>query len=189
MATPPDLSYFGGKRVLVTGHTGFKGAWLSLWLVRLGAEVTGLSLPPEHETDNLSVILGLDREIRSVHCDLRDREATAKVVAEAQPQVVLQMIAHLLQAGSSPGWAMTAPRFTLTVPDAVGFDTWDRPDELVVAVEAGSGWVDGLAALGHRVDERPWGQGTFGHAHLIEVDGVLSGVADPRALTGAAVGL
>ena len=120
---------------------------------------------------------------------------------DGQPQVVLQLLAHLLQADSSPGRAMTAPRFSLTVPEAAGFDTWHRADELVVAVERGSSWVPGLAERGHTVAERPWGQGLFGHAHLIDVDTpdtasgggagdhlVLSGVADPRALTGAAVG-
>jgi gamma-glutamyltranspeptidase/glutathione hydrolase len=117
---------------------------------------------------------------------------------DGQPQVVLQMLAHLLQANSSPGRTLTAPRFSLTVPDAAGFDTWHRRDELLVAVEQGSSWVDGLTERGHDVVERPWGQGLFGHAHLIEVDPfadgddgrrVLSGVADPRALTGAAIGL
>ncbi len=109
---------------------------------------------------------------------------------DGQPQVVLQMLARLLHGGAAPGWALTAPRFTLTVPDAQGFDTWHRVDEMVVAIEAGTGWAEGLAARGHRVDTRPWGHGLFGHAHLIDVHGAtLAGVADPRALTGAAVGL
>jgi len=109
---------------------------------------------------------------------------------DGQPQVVLQMLARLLHGGAVPGWALTAPRFTLTVPDAQGFDTWHRVDEMVVAIEAGTGWADGLAARGHRVETRPWGHGLFGHAHLIDVHGpTLAGVADPRALTGAAVGL
>ena len=117
---------------------------------------------------------------------------------DGQPQVVLQLLARLLQAGSNPGRTMTAPRFSLTVPKAAGFDTWHRRHELLVAVEQGSSWIDGLRARGHDVVERPWGEGLFGHAHLVDVtelgDGasglrVLSGVADPRALTGAAVGL
>ena len=45
--TSPSLGFWSGKRVLVLGHTGFKGAWLALWLRRLGAHVCGLSLPPE----------------------------------------------------------------------------------------------------------------------------------------------
>ncbi|MEB3199276.1 MAG: CDP-glucose 4,6-dehydratase, partial [Synechococcaceae cyanobacterium] len=43
----PDADFWRGRRVLLTGHTGFKGSWLTLWLLQLGAEVTGLALPPE----------------------------------------------------------------------------------------------------------------------------------------------
>jgi gamma-glutamyltranspeptidase/glutathione hydrolase len=110
---------------------------------------------------------------------------------DGQPQVVLQLLARLLQAGQAPGAAVTAPRFALTVPDAIGFDTWSRPDQLVVAVEAGSPWADGLTRRGHLVTSRRWGEGLFGHAHLIDVTGAgatLAGAADPRARTGAAVG-
>ncbi len=58
-----------------------------------------------------------------------------------------------------------------------------------MAIETGSGWADGLRERGHRVDEQPHGLGLFGHAHLIEVAGDhLAGMADPRALTGAAIG-
>jgi gamma-glutamyltranspeptidase/glutathione hydrolase len=110
---------------------------------------------------------------------------------DGQPQVVLQLLARLLQVGQPPGAVITAPRFTLTVPDAIGFDTWSRVDQLAVAVERGAPtWIDGLARRGHRVDVRDWGQPLFGHAHLIDVAGsTLAGVADPRARTGAAVGL
>jgi CDP-glucose 4,6-dehydratase len=96
MSDRTDLSHFAGKRVLVTGHTGFKGAWLALWLKRLGAEVTGLALPPEDQKDNLSVILDLDREIHSVHGDLRDAGWTAEAVHRARPQIVFHLAAESL---------------------------------------------------------------------------------------------
>ncbi len=109
---------------------------------------------------------------------------------DGQPQVVLQMMAHLLQAGSSPGQAISDPRFTLTVPDASGFDTWSAPDRLAVAVEQGTAWADGLRDRGHQVNELPWGTSLFGHAHLIDVvDDHLAGVAEPRVRSGAAVGI
>ncbi len=109
---------------------------------------------------------------------------------DGQPQVVLQMAARLLHAGQSVGATLTEPRFTLTVPDAGGFDTWAKSDRIAVGIEAGSGWGDGLAARGHEVVERRWGDGLFGHAHMIEMRGDhMAGVADPRALIGAAIGL
>jgi len=109
---------------------------------------------------------------------------------DGQPQVVLQLAARLLQGHQDPGRVITDSRFTLTVPDAIGFDTWDKSDQLTVAVEEGSGWEDGLRSRGHRVDVRPWGEGLFGHAHMIDVRADhLAGVADPRALIGAAVGV
>ncbi len=108
---------------------------------------------------------------------------------DGQPQVVLQLLSRILQAEEPVDQALSAPRFTLTVPDAVGFDTWAKADRIEVAVEHGSGWEDGLAGRGHIVSPRPWGQGMFGHAHLIDVrEPWLLGVAEPRALSSAAVG-
>ncbi len=109
---------------------------------------------------------------------------------DGQPQVVLQMAARLLRNDQGVGKTLTDQRFTLTVPNAVGFDTWAKSDGIAVAIESGSGWGEGLAARGHDVIERPWGEGMFGHAHMIEMRGDhMAGVADPRALIGAAVGL
>lgn len=109
---------------------------------------------------------------------------------DGQPQVVLQMLARLLANGDSAGGAVSQPRFTLTVPDALGFDTWDKANSVSVAVEQGSGWADGLRSHGHLVEERPWGQSLFGHAHLIDIDanGVLYGSAEPRTGSSAAIG-
>lgn len=119
------------------------------------------------------------------------RAVVGTMGGDGQPQVVLQLVARLLQANQDPGTAMVAPRFTLTVPDAHGFDTWAEPDRLAVGLEAGSPWADGLAALGHRVEPKAWGDGLFGHSHIIEVlaDGVQAGAADPRAGVSAALGL
>ncbi len=119
------------------------------------------------------------------------RSVLGTMGGDGQPQVVLQMLAQLLAGSGDAGAAVSSPRFTLTVPDAVGFDTWAKADSLSVAVEAGSGWADGLRSLGHQVDERPWGQSLFGHAHLIDVgpNGTLYGAAEPRTGSSAAVGL
>ena len=109
---------------------------------------------------------------------------------DGQPQVVLQLLARSLAAGQSPGFALSSPRFTLTVPDAVGFDTWAKAERLVVALENGSSWAEGLERRGHDVRVDDWGAGLFGHAHMITVDGErLIGMAEPRTGSSAVVGL
>lgn len=95
--------FWRGRRVLLTGHTGFKGSWLTLWLLSLGAEVWGYALAPEPGR-SLFNALGLD-QIRGLagqghlnHSlgDLRDRETLQQVVEEAQPEVVLHLAAQPL---------------------------------------------------------------------------------------------
>ncbi|MGI8983244.1 MAG: CDP-glucose 4,6-dehydratase [Acidimicrobiales bacterium] len=84
-----------GRRVLVTGHTGFKGAWLSLWLARLGAEVSGLALAPEDPMGaftELGALPGPD----GAPIDLRDGVAVARRVAETDPQVIFHLGAQAL---------------------------------------------------------------------------------------------
>ena len=84
---------YRGRRVLLTGHTGFKGSWLALWLSRLGAIVTGVALAPE-TTPNHWDLLGLNMASHMV--DIRDRDALARVVADAQPEVVFHLAAQPL---------------------------------------------------------------------------------------------
>jgi CDP-glucose 4,6-dehydratase len=94
-----DAAYWRGRRVLVTGHTGFKGAWLSLWLDRLGARVTGVALPPATEP-NLFTLARVASGLESHYCDLRDAEAVARIVAAARPEVVFHLAAQpLVRAG------------------------------------------------------------------------------------------
>lgn len=84
-----DPGFWDGRRVLVTGHTGFKGAWTALWLQRLGARVFGIALPPCQES--LFSLLGLQGQIDSRFADLRDADAVTAAVAEAQPELVLHL--------------------------------------------------------------------------------------------------
>jgi CDP-glucose 4,6-dehydratase len=84
-----------GRRILVTGDTGFKGGWLATWLTELGAEVTGLArdIPTEPA---LFDQLGLRRRLRHVAADVRDAEAVARVLREARPELVLHLAAQSL---------------------------------------------------------------------------------------------
>lgn len=88
-------AFYRGRRVLVTGHTGFKGSWLSLCLARLGAEVTGYSLPPATEPSLFqgARVGGL---LRSHLGDIRDQAALSSVVRESQPEIVFHLAAQPL---------------------------------------------------------------------------------------------
>jgi len=89
------LRVFEGKRVLVTGHTGFKGAWLCTWLTRLGAQVSGLALAPD-TTPNMFDLLGLYGDIDHKIVDVRVQKQVAARIAEAQPQMVFHLAAQPL---------------------------------------------------------------------------------------------
>lgn len=86
-------SFYRGKRVLLTGHTGFKGSWLSLLLRMLGAEVYGYALPAPTEP-NLFSILGIEEQIHSEYGDIRDFEHLRRYFAEAEPELVLHLAAQ-----------------------------------------------------------------------------------------------
>lgn len=89
----PDPDFWAGKRVLLTGHTGFKGGWLALWLERLGAEVTGFALPPEGEA-NLFDIVGIGSRIESQFGDIRDVEVLEALFRAFRPEIVLHLAAQ-----------------------------------------------------------------------------------------------
>ncbi len=86
--------FWRGRRVLLTGHTGFKGAWMNLWLQTLGAQVTGYALAPADEP-NLWNVLGAHVP-RSVIADIRDAQRVAEAVTRADPQIVIHMAAQAL---------------------------------------------------------------------------------------------
>lgn len=86
---------WSGCRVLLTGDTGFKGAWLSHWLLQRGAHVFGMALSPE-TTPNLYQALGLEKRSESVSGDIRNRDDVARRIAEADPDVVFHLAAQSL---------------------------------------------------------------------------------------------
>ena len=88
-----DLSFYQGKKVFLTGHTGFKGAWLCKMLVNAGAEVTGYSLNPP-TSPSLYEIAGIAQDIHSVTGDIRDYAALKKAFDTAQPEIVLHLAAQ-----------------------------------------------------------------------------------------------
>jgi CDP-glucose 4,6-dehydratase len=87
--------FWRGKRVLVTGHTGFKGGWLTSWLLRQGATVGGYALAPPTEP-SLYALAGLDRDIDGVIADIRDGERLARALRDFAPDVVFHLAAQPL---------------------------------------------------------------------------------------------
>jgi CDP-glucose 4,6-dehydratase len=89
-------SAYRGHTVLVTGHSGFKGSWLTAWLDTLGARVTGLSLPPDQRPDNLFERAKIAERCDSRFCDIRDAAAVMRIVSETRPRIVFHLAAQPL---------------------------------------------------------------------------------------------
>lgn len=92
---PPNRTFWKGKRVLLTGHSGFKGSWLALWLHKLGAEVTGISLPPI-TTPDLYSLAEIGSLVSSHFCDIRDATALAALIKNTEPEIVFHLAAQPL---------------------------------------------------------------------------------------------
>lgn len=90
-----DGTFWLGQRVLLTGHTGFKGSWLSVWLARMGAQVWGLSLRPD-TTPNLFDLIPSTTFRESRLGDIRDQSVVAAIVADAKPTIAIHMAAQAL---------------------------------------------------------------------------------------------
>jgi len=89
----PAAAFWAGKRVLLTGHTGFKGSWAAIWLARMGAKVTGLALPPD-QTPSLYELAGVESVVESLLVDLRDAAAVRAALAGRGFDLVIHMAAQ-----------------------------------------------------------------------------------------------
>lgn len=89
-------NFYKGKKVLITGHTGFKGSWLAIWLHEMGAEVVGVALEPFSDKDNF-VLSGIGNKIKAdIRADIRDGEKMKQIFAEYQPEIVFHLAAQPL---------------------------------------------------------------------------------------------
>ncbi|MCX7817502.1 MAG: CDP-glucose 4,6-dehydratase [Syntrophales bacterium] len=94
-----DKNFWRKKRVLITGHTGFKGSWLTLWLTELGAMVSGIALPPITKP-NLFEEANLSKKIESNICDIRDTRGLIELVHNIEPEIVFHLAAQALVRAS-----------------------------------------------------------------------------------------
>lgn len=88
-------SFYKNKKVLVTGHTGFKGSWLTIWLKQLGAEVIGISLDPKTDRD-LFLLAGLSEKITDYRQDIRDLRKIQAILSQEKPEIVFHLAAQSL---------------------------------------------------------------------------------------------
>ena len=90
-----NRDFWYGKRVLVTGHTGFKGSWLSMWLIEMGAIVAGYALEPYTKRDNF-VVTNLNDKMLDVRGDLADMSKLKALFEEFKPEIVFHLAAQPL---------------------------------------------------------------------------------------------
>lgn len=108
MVKSDTISFYKGKKVFVTGHTGFKGSWLCRMLILAGADVTGYALLPPPES--LFNLLNLGKEVRSITGDIRDYKKLSGILHKAQPEILFHMAAQPLVRESYKN-----PRYTYEV--------------------------------------------------------------------------
>jgi CDP-glucose 4,6-dehydratase len=123
-------SFWTDKRVLITGHTGFKGGWISIWLQRLGASVAGYSLPTATDP-SLFELAEVSRDMRSETGDVRDLEHVSRFVSEFKPDVIIHMAAQSLVR---PSYADPIETFATNVMGTVNVLEAARRSESVRAV-------------------------------------------------------
>lgn len=109
------LTFYKGKRIFITGHTGFVGSWLTKWLIMLGAEVSGYSLEPAYEP-NLYGVLSIEDQIKHVAGDIRDKASLQDAIKAHSPDIVFHLAAQpiVLDAFENP-----APTFETNVNGTV----------------------------------------------------------------------
>lgn len=144
---------WNGRRVLITGHTGFKGAWLAWWLARRGAHVAGVALAPEPGRPNLFAELRLAEAVDSTLADVRDAEAVQRAVQRARPEVVFHLAAQAIVRTS-----YAAPRDTWetnVVGTATVLDAAREAGDLraVVVVTSDKCYENRGLARGYREDD------------------------------------
>lgn len=142
------LAPLNGRSVFVTGHTGFKGSWLALWLAELGARVTGFSLAPPSEPNHFTVAGVRDVLADHHHGDIRDADALARAMRAARPDLVLHLAA---QSVVREGYDRPRDTFDVNVMGTIGVL------EAVRALHASCAVVCVTSDKCYRNDEQVWG--------------------------------
>lgn len=108
-------NFYKNKKVLITGHTGFKGSWLTIWLKQLGADVVGIALDPKTERD-LFILAGLADKIKDIRHDIRDLNNIQEILNHEEPEIVFHLAA---QALVRPGYEKPVSTFETNIMGTV----------------------------------------------------------------------
>ena len=158
-----SASFWNGRRVFVTGQTGFKGAWLSLWLTRLGAQVTGYALPAE-PGPSLFRDVGIARDIQHIEADVRDLPRLRNALVESAAEIVLHLAAQsLVKRGYREPVDTYATNVlgTANVHEAIRHSTSVRA---VVVVTSDKCYEDRQDSRGHREGDRLGGHDPYANS-------------------------
>jgi CDP-glucose 4,6-dehydratase len=154
---PIDPDFWAGRRVLITGHTGFKGAWLSLWLQALGAEVSGLA-PGPPTRPSLYELAGVGAGMKERAVDVRDAEGVSGALREERPEVVLHLAAQPMVRRSLRDPAMTYTVNVLGTVNVLEAVRLEPGDVRAVVVVTSDKCYENPAGAAHRfVEEDPLG--------------------------------
>ena len=158
-----DPSFWQGKKVLLTGHTGFKGSWLSLWLEMLGAEVTGFALDPPTQP-SLFEQATVTGSVRSLRGDIRDFAGLKGAVSECRPEVVIHMAAQsVVRRGYEDPIETYSSNVMGTVHLFEALRQLDRPCA-VVNVTSDKCYVNREWVWGYREDEPMGGRDPYSNS-------------------------
>lgn len=196
-----DARFWNGKKVLITGHTGFKGSWLSLWLQHLGADVSGFALPAPTEP-SLFDVAHVAANMYSVTGDVRDLDRLRKVISDRRPDMIIHMAAQTIVRAS---YSNPIETYSTNVMGAVNVLEAIRSSEhvrVVIIVTSDKCYKDNEGVWGYRENDPMGGQDPYscskGCAELITssyIDSFFSqerygshGVAVASARAGNAIG-
>ena len=151
---------YAGRRVLVTGHTGFKGAWLTLWLAHLGAEVTGYALAPE-DPRGIFAAAAVSTRCRHHEGDVRDLAALREVLAAAPPTIVFHLAAQALVRRSYQAPLETLETNVMGTANLLEALRLARRPCVVVIVSSDKCYENREWELGYREDEPVGGHDVY----------------------------
>jgi CDP-glucose 4,6-dehydratase len=178
-----------GRRVLVTGHTGFKGAWLALWLRERGASVTGLALAPP-TSPSLFALARLGELVQDVRADLRDAAAVREAIERAAPEVVFHLAA---QALVGPAIADPVPTFATNVLGTAHVLDAARGAAAIVVVTSDKCYRPRADGAPHAEDDplggdEPYAASKAGQEHVAAAFRAAFGLPLATARAGNAIG-